>query len=110
MEHATLIKRFVKFGYQPDGKIRLDLEIQRLIRWLFVKRDIHITTQYCSLRFPANGKIPSPHKRFWGKAIFRTKDDTANDITTEITYRDPNEALFEALKMISKSLTLKYGK
>lgn len=100
MKPSTLFKRYYRYGYKGENNL------DHLIRWLFLFKQVHIGVTFCTMRFPKHGKEPSPFHRFWGYFIpnINTNDITVTQITGMKTFKDPEDAKLDALRRLLPSM------
>ncbi len=100
MRPDVLFKRYEKYGYNGNPNV------QTLIRWLYVVKRVHVGVTYCTMNFPAQHGKPSPFRRFWGHFIpfLDSKDKFVNSYTGLNTFKDPEDAKFDALRRLLRSM------
>lgn len=101
MKVETLIKRYQKKGYIPLENIPDELQVMNIKLWLYKEKGIYISTIFNKSNYP---KLKLK-KGFWGKYSY----NDINDFTTEKTFKNPYDAIYKVLCMITHSLNFKYN-
>lgn len=98
MKHKTLVTRFVNIGYELNSNIHgIDeyLEIQDIIRWLFINHNIVVNI----LRMKNKPTI-----KYIGVYYTNSDKDFGNNFSTDKYHNTPEDAYFDAVRVLYRGL------